>query len=62
MKKKKSGLTATNWVLSILGILVLSCFVILPPVFRVFLKEEEAPAQKKIVAMTTCRKEQIDNR
>ena len=41
MKKEKIGLTPMNWVLSILGILLLSCLIILPPVFRVVFKEEE---------------------
>ena len=39
--KEKVGLSTIEWILSITGILVLSCLVILPPVFRVFLKENK---------------------
>ena len=39
--KENNGLTPLNWVLSIAGILVLSCLVILPPVFKIAFKEKE---------------------
>ena len=38
--KEKVGLSLVEWILSVLGILVLSCLIILPPVFRVVFKEE----------------------
>ncbi len=60
MKKQKVGLTPTNWILSILGILILSCFVVLPPVFRVFFKEEEL-VNEDVIGVMTCHKEQIEN-
>lgn len=62
MKEQKVGLTTTNWILSILGILVLSCFIILPPVFRNFLKEEvveEPPKEEVIVGTTVCQNQSI---
>ncbi len=37
---KVEALTAKDWILSILGIIILLCFIILPPVFRTFLKDE----------------------
>lgn len=65
MKKQKIGLTTTNWILSILGILVLSSFIILPPVFRTYMKEkvavEEPPKQEKKIGSTTCRNENLIN-
>ena len=39
--KEKIGLSTTEWILSIAGIVLLSCLIILPPVFRTFLKEEK---------------------
>ncbi len=63
MKEQKVGLTATNWILSILGILILSLLIILPPVFRVVFKEEEVilpqPEPVLPVTTTTCT---IENR
>lgn len=62
MKEQKVGLTSTNWILSILGIMVLSCFIILPPVFRNFLKEEvveEPPKEQVVIGTTTCQNENI---
>lgn len=62
MKEQKVGLTSTNWILSILGIVVLSCFIILPPVFRAFLKEEvveEPPKEEVVIGTTTCQNENI---
>lgn len=59
-EKVKIGLTPLNWVLSIAGILLLSCLIILPPVFRVFIKEakvvEEIPEQIIIEKLTCSRK------
>ena len=62
MKEKKVGLTATNWILSILGILVLSSFIILPPVFRTYMKEEvveEPPKEEIKIGTTTCQNENL---
>ncbi len=55
MNNQKVGLTVTNWVLSILGILILSLLIILPPVFRVVFKEEEVipPTTEPIIPITT---------
>lgn len=39
-KEKKVGLTPLNWVLCIAGILFLMTFIVLPPMFRAFIKEE----------------------
>ena len=41
MKEEKYGLTGTEWFLSIIGIILLACVIILPPVFRTVFKEEE---------------------
>ncbi len=38
--KEKSGLSTFEWILSITGIIVLSCLIILPPVFRIVFKEQ----------------------
>lgn len=57
MKEEKVGLTATNWILSIVGIILLMSIIILPPVFRSVFKEEiiEDPPQPEIVlGTTTC--------
>ena len=43
MKKEKLGITPVDWILSILGILVLSCFVVLPPLFRIVFKKNVKP-------------------
>lgn len=64
MKEEKIGLTTTNWILSIIGIIVLTCFIVLPPVFRVFLKEEikeKEPDVSSPVLTTTCYKAKIAN-
>ena len=61
MKVEKIGLTTMNWILSILGILVLSCFIILPPVFRVVFKEEvkEEIPEEIIIKTLICEKNNI---
>lgn len=62
MEKEKVGITTKNWILSIMGIIIFLCFIILPPVFRTFLKEEvkEEVINPNIpVVTTTCYKEQI---
>lgn len=64
MKEEKVGLTAINWILSILGILVLSSFIILPPVFRTYMKEEvveEPPKEEIKIGTTTCQNENLVN-
>ena len=54
--KENNGLTPLNWVLSIAGILVLSCLVILPPVFKIAFKEKEKTSDdpKVVVQHMTC--------
>lgn len=61
MKEEKIGLTTTNWILSILGILLLSSLIILPPIFRVVFKEEEKQEIKDeiIIEKITCEKKNI---
>ena len=62
MKKEKIGLTTTNWILSILGIILFSCFIILPPVFRVVFKEEAKTPEEETVypnITTICYKDKI---
>ena len=61
MKKEKIGLTPINCFLSILGIILLSCVIILPPVFRVVFKEEEIIElpEEAIVEELTCVKDKI---
>lgn len=39
--EQKIGLTTTELVLSIVGIVIFACLIILPPVFRVAFKEDE---------------------
>lgn len=46
-ENKKIELTTLNWVLSIGGIILLSLFIILPPVFRTVFKEEVIVEQKE---------------
>lgn len=55
MKNQKVGLTAKNWMLSILGIIVFSLVIILPPVFRVVFKEEVVtpPTNEPALPITT---------
>lgn len=61
MKEEKIGLTTTNWILSIVGILLLSCLIVLPPIFRVVFKEEEKKEIKDeiIIEKLTCEKNNI---
>lgn len=64
MKNVKVGLTPLNWFLSILGILLFALFIILPPVFRVFLKEEvKAPElpEEAVIETLSCSKNDIVN-
>jgi len=55
-EKEKIGLSTLEWILSIVGILVLCCLIVLPPVFRVVLKEEKVeediPDQIDILTLT----------
>lgn len=64
MKQGKIGLTTTNWILSIIGILLLSLLIILPPVFRVVFKEEEKNNKEEKITYptltTTCYKENLE--
>jgi len=62
MKNQNVGLTTANWILSILGIILLSCVIILPPIFRVFFKEEEiieSLPEKIDLQVTACEKKDI---
>ena len=58
--KEKVGLNTVEWILSIAGIIVLSCLVILPPAFRIFLKEnkveEDIPKEVDILTLTCTKK------
>lgn len=66
MEKQKIGLTPINWFLSILGIILLSCIIILPPVFRIVFKVEaeeeinEIP-DEVIIEKLTCVKDKISS-
>ena len=55
---KKEGITPLNWALSIAGILVLTCLIVLPPVFRVVFKEKPEPVDdtKPVIETMTCSK------
>lgn len=62
MKEQKVGLTTMNWILSIIGILFFSCIIILPPVFRQFMKEEEVVEEPKVeikIGTTVCQNANI---
>ena len=63
MKEKKVGLTPMNYLLSIGGIILLACVIILPPVFRmVFEKEviiESTPNPGIIKKTLVCHKDNI---
>lgn len=63
MKNKKVGLTIKNWILSILGILLLLCVIVLPPVFRMFFEEKVLPTPDLDVPIvtTTCSKEGLED-
>lgn len=64
MKQEKVELTTMNLILSIIGILLLTLVIILPPIFRVVFKEDEKPKDDIIVdyptLTTTCYKENIE--
>lgn len=62
MKNVKVGLTPVNWILSIVGILIFACFIILPPTFRALLKEEEIVPElpeEAIIETLSCTKSNI---
>ena len=46
---ENKNLTVMNWLLSILGIIVLSLIIILPPVFRKMLPKQEVVAPPKFL-------------
>lgn len=58
MKNEKIGITPIDWALSIFGILVLACFIILPPVFRIAFKEKAkiVNPDQPVVENMTCSK------
>ena len=58
MKKENNGITPTDWALSIFGILVLLCLIVIPPVFRIAFKEKAKPVDpdKPVVEYMTCTK------
>lgn len=62
--EQKVGLSKVNWVLSILGILFFSMFIILPPIFRAVFKEEEPdfepPVVETVEKSISCFKEMED--
>lgn len=43
MEEKNNGLTPMTWVIAILGMILLSCFIILPPLFRIVFKDKTVP-------------------
>jgi hypothetical protein len=59
MKKENLGITPLDWILSIFGIIVLLCLIVLPPVFRVAFKEKVKPIDddQPVVEYMTCSKE-----
>lgn len=62
MKEKKYGLTVIEWILSIVGIIMLTCIIILPPIFRVVFEEEEKEPElpeQVIVGSIECVKTNI---
>lgn len=63
MKEEKVGLTTINWVLSIVGIIILLSLIILPPVFRIVFKEEIKEKEKEYATIGTliCQKDAIQN-
>ncbi len=57
-------LTVMNWLLSILGIIVLSLIIILPPVFRKMLPKQEVvvpPKEEVIIGTTICSNPKVDS-
>lgn len=58
MKEKNNEITPMNWLLSILGIILLSCFIILPPVFRAVFKETKPIVEpdQPVIEHMTCTK------
>lgn len=54
--EQKVGLSVINWILCIGGILLLASFIILPPVFRAFVKEKEEPPINTEPIQTRCLK------
>ncbi len=68
-KQTKIGMSGLNWFLSILGILIFLSFLVLPPVFRNFLEEEDStpspspsstsvPSQP-VSMITTCKRTDV---
>lgn len=56
-KEPKVGLSVLEWIICIVGIIVLSSFIVLPPVFRTFVKEkEEEPPVVITPIQTSCSK------
>lgn len=60
---KNKILTTKELVISIVGIVLLSCLIILPPVFRVTFKREKPidPNEKGPILVLTCSKNNIKN-
>jgi len=58
--KEKVGLSTVEWILSIAAIIVLSCLIVLPPAFRLFLKEtkveEDIPKEVDIKTLTCTKR------
>lgn len=59
-EEQKVGLSTMNWVLSILGIMFFSSFIILPPIFRLVFKEEEIlpPIVEQVERSFSCSREE----
>ena len=73
-KEKKVGLTPLNWILSIAGIIFFTLFIVLPPMFRAFIKEDSGITNNNtgnqtnqssptpVVTKTTiCTKKELDS-
>ena len=58
MKNEKIGITTKDWILSIGGIVILTCLIVLPPVFRIAFKEKkvEEKNDQPVVQYMTCTK------
>ena len=55
-EEKKVGMSFLNWLLSIIGIIILSLIIVLPPIFRIYFpaKEEEEFNSDVVVEVMKC--------
>lgn len=64
MEDRKVGLSIFEWIISILGIIVLVMLIVLPPIFRTVFKEEKLPETPNVVLdldEVTCSKDLVDD-